>query len=502
MIKKLTEKIVCVLGLLLLSVSCSQNTKSGTVNDTVRINISSDIDSMDPWKSAAADTISIFRNVFEGLLKPAVTSGDMECAIAESYEISDDYLTYTFHLTHGVTFHNGTALTSKDVLYTYEHLAGLHGCEAVSAKYGFIADVAAPDDYTFVVTLKNPDPFQAAQFDAAIVPVGYDKQATDPIGAGPYRFDSYVPGQKIVFSRYDGYYKKDALPKIATVEVYIMTSTASVIAALKSNQLDIAYFINGSDAVALKNSFTILTQPQNMVQLFGLNNKVPALSDKRVRQAITYAINKKDIIDGVWNGYATELYSNFSPVMSDFYNDTLSSLYSVDVAKAKSLLEQAGYANGFSLTITVPSNYEPHVSAAQIIVSQLHAVGIDAKIESVDWATWLDKVYTKADYEATVIAFVGKQDPHEILGRYTTGYKRNFICYSNPEYDACIKAGLLEKSKEKRAFYYKEAQRILAEDAASVYICDPNLINATRKDLHGYQFYPITFIDFSTLYYE
>jgi peptide/nickel transport system substrate-binding protein len=154
------------------------------------------------------------------------------------------------------------------------------------------------------------------------------------------------------------------------------------------------------------------------------------------------------------------------------------------------------------MIITVPSNYEPHVNTAQIIASQLSDIGIRAKLELVEWATWLDQVYSKAQYQATVIAFTGKIDPNDILGRYTTAFPRNFIKYSNPAFDNSIEAAIVETDSGKRAALYRKCQKIMTADAASVFICDPSLIVATKKNLKGYTFYPVTFIDFSTLYYE
>jgi len=474
---------------------------SSKKNAAVRINIASEPDSLDPWQSAAADTSSIFRNVFDGLMLYS-PSGTPVPGLAEKYEVSADSLTYTFHLVKNATFHNGKKFTSADAVYTYNNLAGLNGCKSVNGKFKRVKSVSAPDEYTFVVQLSEPDASFLALAVNPILPEGYSEQAQKPVGAGPFKFVEYVPGQKVVFERYDGYYKKDRMPKISRAEVYIMSNEASVISALQSDQLDAAYFISGTDADALKQSFTVSSSPQNMIQIFGLNNAVKPFNDERVRQAMNYAVNKKNIIDGVWNGYAAELYSNYSPVMKDTYNDSLSGYYTYDTEKAKQLLKEAGYPDGFSMTITVPSNYEPHVNAAQILVSDLAKVGIKATIESVEWATWLDKVYTKADYQSTVIAFGGKVDPSEILGRYVSSYSHDFIRFNDAQFDSLMGAAAVETDTAKRADLYKQCQKIMTEKSASVFLCDPELIVATKKNLKGYTFYPVSYIDFSTLYYE
>lgn len=475
--------------------------KKQAVPSTVKINISSEPDSLDPWQSAAADTQSVFSNVFEGLLKVA-PDGTLIPAIAESYTVSDNKLIYTFKIRKNIIFHNNKTLTSKDVLYSYNAFTGLNGTKAVSNKFKSVKSLSSPDDNTFIVELSSPDASFLALNTNAVLPEGYETQSDKPIGTGPYEFVSYVPGQKIVFKRNAAYYNKEAMPKIENVEVYIMTDSASVISALRSGQLDIAYFIYGDDAEQLESKFTIFSAAQNMVQLFGLNNGYKPLQDIRVRKAINYAVNKKDIIDGVWSGYADELYTNFSPALKTYYNDSLSASYQFNLEKAKQLMSDAGYADGFDLTITVPANYEPHVQAAEILVSQLAKINIRAKLEMVEWATWLDKVYTKAQYESTVIAFVGKIEPNDILAKYDSNNKRNFIQFHNAEYDSLLKSALSETNTEKRIALYKQCQKLLTENAASVFICDPNLIVAAKQNLHGYTFYPITFIDFSKWYFE
>lgn len=279
-----------------------------------------------------------------------------------------------------------------------------------------------------------------------------------------------------------------------------MGDDSAVLTALQSGQLD-AGIVYADSADYLSGDFTINSSPQNMVQLFALNNSVEPFDDVRVRQAFEYAINKDQIIDGVFAGYATELYSNFSPVMSYFYNDELSDVYTYDVEKAKELMAEAGYEDGFDITITVPSNYQKHVDTAQVIAQQLKEINVNATIEPVEWGQWLEQVYTNAEYETTIVGLTGKLDPNDILGRYVSDYGKNFMKYSNPDYDKLIEEAKTA-SDEERVELFKECQKVLTEDAAAVWICDPNAIAVTRSDLKGYTFYPVSFIDLSKLYYE
>lgn len=465
----------------------------------VRGCIGSEPDSLDPWLSAASDTDAVFHNVFEGLVLYDET-GAIIPGLAESWDISDDGLTYTFHLRDDVTFHNGKHMTAEDVVYTYNALSGLGGEKALSSKFQILTSVEAEDDTTVVMQLSEPNAAFLQFTIAAVLPEGYDDQATAPVGTGPFSFVEYVPGQKIVLQKYDEYYDEARMPKIDEAEIYIMTDESAIINALMSGQLDMG-LVYSDTADYISGDFTVLSSPQNMVQLLGLNNAAEPFNDIRVRQAFNYVIDKQQIIDGVFAGYATELYSNFSPVMSLYYNDELTDLYQPDVEKAKELMKEAGYEDGFDLTITVPSNYQKHIDTAEVIIEQLKQINVNATLNLVEWATWLEDVYTNFNYQATIIGLTGKLDPNDILVRYTTGYKRNFIEYSNEEYDKLIEEAQTA-SEDERVELYKECQKLLAEDAASVFISDPNEIVITRSDLKGYTFYPVTFIDLSKLYYE
>jgi peptide/nickel transport system substrate-binding protein len=465
----------------------------------VRINMESEPDNLDPWLSAASDTEAVFHNVFEGLVLFDET-GALIPGLAKSWDISDDGLTYTFHLRDDVTFHNGKAFSAEDVVYTYEALSGLSGEEPLSSKFTNVTAINAIDDYTVELTLGEADAAFLQYTRVAVLPKGYEDQSSAPVGTGPFVFEKYVPGQMVVLEKNENYYDESRMAKIDEAQIYIMGDDSAVLTALQSGQLD-AGIVYADSADYLSGDFTINSSPQNMVQLFALNNSVEPFDDVRVRQAFEYAINKDQIIDGVFAGYATELYSNFSPVMSYFYNDELSDVYTYDVEKAKELMAEAGYEDGFDITITVPSNYQKHVDTAQVIAQQLKEINVNATIEPVEWGQWLEQVYTNAEYETTIVGLTGKLDPNDILGRYVSDYGKNFMKYSNPDYDKLIEEAKTA-SDEERVELFKECQKVLTEDAAAVWICDPNAIAVTRSDLKGYTFYPVSFIDLSKLYYE
>ena len=305
-----------------------------------------------------------------------------------------------------------------------------------------------------------------------------------------------------MLERNDEYWNNARKGKIKTAELYVMTNESATLSALSSNQIDVAQLITPGTAKAMSSNFTLVNTPQNMVQILAMNNLVKPFDDIRVRKAISMAVNKKEIIAGVMDSCATELYSNFSPIMKSYYNDELKNVNPYDPDRAKALLAEAGYPKGFEMTITVPSNYQAHMDTAQVIVNNLAQIGIKAKIEGIEWTTWLSRVYTQKDYETSVIAFGGKLEPSNILRRYYSTYKRNFVNYKNPAFDKAFDEAFSALTQEEQTAKYKECQKYLAEDAPAVFICDPNNAVLTQKNVKGYVCYPVVFYDLSSYYFE
>lgn len=490
-------KTTAALFSLVLFFSCG-NEKSA---DTLKMSITSEPDSFFPWNSAAADTGAILDNIFDGLMKIEET-GRLYPALAESYSVSADNLTYKFRLRSGVQFHNGEPFSSKDCVYTYENLAGLNGNAPRNDAFHIVKSVSAPDDFTFVVELKKASGGFLALTVAPILLKDYDDNEKHPVGTGPYKFKEYKLHEKVLLELNENYYLPEKCGKIKNIELFVMTDQNAALSALQSGQIHIAQMISGSNAKHLSNKFSLISHPQNMVQIFGMNNEYAPLSDINVRRAINCAVDKKEIISAVFDGYATELYSNFSPIFAQYYNDELSGIYPFDLEKAKEYMAASDYKDGFDLTITVPANYQPHVDTAQIIVSHLAKLNIRCKILPVEWTTWLDKVYSKADYQATVIAFEGKIEPSEILRRYYSTYRRNFTHHVSAEYDSFFDKAESEVSQKKRAEYFKKCQEILTLDAPCVFICDPGRNILTAKNVAGYTPYPVSMYDFSKIYFK
>lgn len=510
--RKMLKLITLAVGVLMTInlFGCSTKANTGNVSKPssaagtkkeggiIRTSISAEPDNLDPYLSAASDTEAIMDNVFEGLMG-FDEAGATVPRLAEKCDISGDGLKYNFTLRKGVKFHNDKEFKAEDVKYSYEKLAGLNGSKPLSTKFTGIKSIETPDDNTVIINLKDKDASFLSKCIIDVVPKDYENQSQKPVGTGPFKFAEYVAGQKVILEKNNEYYDSKRKASVDKVEFRIMTDPSAILMALKAGDLDLAG-INAKDIPTVQKDFDVMQSPQNMVQLFALNNSVKPFNDIKVRQAINYAIDKEALINVVGEGCATKLDSNMSPIMKVFYQDGLGK-YEYNVDKAKALLKEAGYENGFSTTVTVPSNYKFHVDTAQMIADQLSKVGIKLEIKQIEWAQWLDQVYTKADYDSTVIAFTGKLDPNDVLVRYESKYSKNFVKFSDAKYDELIKNAMLETDEKKRADMYKECQKILVDQAASVYIMDPNLIMASKKNLKGFKFFPVRFLDMASMYY-
>ncbi|WP_284141188.1 ABC transporter substrate-binding protein [Virgibacillus sp. LDC-1] len=464
--------------------------KSSNEGGVVRIAMSTEIDNLDPYLSAATDTGSMMDNVFDGLLDTD-ENGKLVPAIAEKYAISDDGRTYTFYLKEGVMFHDGSELTADDVVYSYAKLGGLNGGEPLSSRFEIVEKVEAKSPLEVVVTLKEVDSAFLARNIVAIVPKDYEEQSSKPIGAGPFKFEEYKVGQELRLSKNENYYDKENTPKIDEVQFKIMPDPESSILAMQAGEIDILPGISKQGLDQLGDTVHSISGPQNMVQLMAMNNSVKPFDDVRVRQAINLAINKDVIIDTVADGMGTKLGTNMSPAMQFYYEPGLEDRYEQNIEKAKELLDEAGLASGFTMELTVPSDYQFHVDTAQVIADQLSQINIQTEIKQIEFSSWLENVYNNAQYETTIIGFTGKLDPYEVLVRYVSDYGKNFMKFQDERYDELIKEAVRETDETKKAALYKKAQTILTDEAAALFIMDPDRTTAMRNGVNGLKLFPI-----------
>jgi len=472
-----------------------------TYGGTVVVGIQQDIDGLDPHTVTAAGTREILFNIFEGLVKNAA-NGDLICAVAEDYSLSEDGLVYTFNLRQNVKFHNGDLVTAEDVKYSLERVSGLLDGTPLISTMKTITAVDIIDDKTVQVTVDSVNPELIYSFTAAIIPYGSgEAENANPIGTGPFRFVSYTPQEGIVIEKNQDYWQA-GLPYLDEVKFKIITSGETALLELEGGTVQIYPYLADSQASALTGKMQILAAPSSTVQALFLNNAFEPLNDVRVRQAILYALDKDSINLFVAGGDATVISAAMLPSLESYYVD-LNGTYGTgaNIEKAKQLLAEAGYPDGFDLVISTPSNYEVHMQTAEVIVEQLKAAGINASIDAIEWNSWLSDVYTDRNYAATVCALTGDSTPGYLLNRFTTNSSKNFINFASEKYDEVYAKVVAATSMEERGTYYKELQQILVDEAATGFtLCIANKV-AVSNELGGYTFYPVYVQDMATVYY-
>ena len=478
----------------------TQTGSTDAVANEITVGIAQDLDdSLDPHLAVAAGTKEVMFNVFEGLMKPTST-GDLTPAVAESYTVSEDRLTYTFTLREGVKFHNGDEVTAEDVVYSISRCADTTDGTPLVEAFSVIQSVEAVDARTVAITIAEPSNEFISYMTTAILPADYDQQDTAPVGTGPFKFVSRAAQDNIVLEKFDEYWGTPAY--LDKVTFKIMENADSLVMSLQSGAIDLCSHLTSTQVAQLGGDFYVAEGTMNLVQALYLNNAEKPFDDVRVRQALCYAVDKQGIIDLAFDGYGSPIGSSMYPAFGKYFDESLTNYYTKDVEKAKSLLADAGYPNGFEMTITVPSNYQPHIDTAQVLVEQLKEIGVTAKIELVEWGTWVSDVYAGRQFQSTVVGVdASNMTARALLERFTSDYAKNFINYNNADYDALFQQALTTYDDAGQTAIYKAMEKNLTENAANVYIQDLADLVAVRQGLEGVTFYPIYVLDLSTVRY-
>jgi len=473
--------------------------KSSADTSSITIGLPQDLEeSLDPHVAKAAGTKEVLFNMFEGLVKPD-SDGNFIPALASKYEILDEGKVYSFTLRKDVKFHDGSLVTAEDVIYSINRCADATDETTFVPAYSNIEKIEELETGEIQITLKEKDTEFLAYMTTAIIPKSNLNANTNPIGTGPYRFVSRSPQENIVLERFDSYWGEPA--NIKNVTLKILSNADMIVMNLNGGAINMYARLTTTQANEVSDQFKIYESTMNLVQALYLNNKVAPFNDLRVRQALCYAIDVDALQNMLFDGHGQEIGSSMFPSFGKYYKDDLKDYYTVDYKKAKELLNEAGYPDGFSFTITVPSNYQPHIDTAQVLVEQFKNIGVTCTISLVEWNTWLSEVYTNRNYEATVI---GVDAPYltarALLERFASDSSSNFINFQSEEYDKVLKNAIASVDEAKKIELYKTCEEILTKDAASVYIQDMPELVALNKRFAGFVSYPLYVLDIAKLY--
>jgi len=476
----------------------ANTTSSGKETNSITVGLATDLDSsLDPYQITAAGTREVLFNVYEGLVKPD-KEGNFVPALASDYELSDDGLTYTFTIRDDVKFHNGKDMTISDVLYSFKTCAANTVIDSLKAALSDVKVEDAGDNKLTITIPQASGDFISYVSSVYIVPEDYKDQATAPCGTGPFAFESRSVQENLILKKNADYYGTPAFLDQITYRIF--KDTTALMTAMSAGSIDCAGHLTIDQVNTLPDVYQVLEGTSNLVQALYVNNKVKPFDDVRVRQALCYATDVDSVMEFVNEGHGTKTGSAMYPAFGKYFDESLSDTYEYNVEKAKELLKEAGYENGFSFTIKVPSSMTVHVTTAEVLVEQLKEVGINADIDQIEWSSWLSDVYADRNYEATIIGFdAATLTASAMLERYTSAADKNMFNYSSEEYDAVYAQAVAETDDAKAAELYKQCEKILAQDAAADYLMDIPSFVAMFNGLEGYEFYPLYVMDFSTV---
>lgn len=446
---------------------------------TLRIGATAEPPTMDPTvNNAAAIPQVLLYNVYETLVR-IDGEGEMQPLLAESWDVSEDRSTYTFHLVPDATFASGNPVRAEDVVWSLERIRDDAAIgEVLKTQMSVIDTVAATDEHTVEVSLSRPS--NAWLYDmtstAGIVidSEAADDLATVPAGSGPFTMTNWAKGSEISLERNDDYWGEAAGIAGATFRYY--SDANAMNSAMLSGDLDVISNVQAPQALDRfgdTSQFTVLEGTTNGEVVLGMNNRSEGLDDPQVRQAIRHAIDRQALMDSVWNGKGT-LIGTMVPPSDPWYEDR-SGDYPYDPERAKELLAEAGYADGLSLRLRVPTLAYAQ-GAGQFIQSQLGAVGITVQIDEVEFpARWIDVVMQQSDYDLTIVSHV---EPRDIVNYADPEY---YWHYDSEEFRTAI-AEADAGTEEEYVARMQDAAVMLSDDAASDWLfLLPNLIVTTPQ---------------------
>ena len=437
---------------------------------------------LDPTSDAAGaiDQV-VYSNVMEGLTRFG-PDGSINPGLARSWDVSEDGLTYTFHLAQDVTFHDGTGFDAEDVKFTLDRARAEDSTNAQKALFAGISEVTVVDPLTVAVTLSNPDgafPFKMAWGDAVIVaPESIEQIKTHPVGTGAFTFASRIQGDSIELAKNPEYWGEPAM--LDEVTFKFISDPSAAFAAVMAGDVDAFAAFPAPENLPQFDAdprFKVMIGSTEGETILAMNNAREPFSNQTVREAVAHAINRADIINGAMFGYGTPIGTHFAPHNPDYVD--LTGLSDFDPERSKALLEEAGVTLPLKVKMTLPPpSYARR--GGEIVAAQLRAVGIEPQIENVEWAQWLESTFRNAhDFDLTIISHTEPMD----IGIYAD--PEYYFGYDNPEFQDVLAQLDVESDPQKRSELLKTAQTTIAEDYVNGYLFQLPLHTVADTRLEG-----------------
>lgn len=436
---------------------------------------------LDPTSAAAGAIDSVlYSNVFEGLTR-FMGDGSVVPGLAESWEISADGTVYTFNLRSGVTFHDGTTMDATDVVFSLDRARADDSTNAQKALFAGITTVEAMGDHTVKVTLDKPNGsflFNMAWGDAVIVaPESIENIKQMPVGTGAFEFVNWVQGDKIELARNDAYW--GTAPALETATFKFISDPTAAFAAVMAEDVDVFSGFPAPENLPqfeADSRFQVLVGSTEGETILSTNNKMPPFDNPLVRAAVAHAIDRQAIVDGAMFGYGTPIGTHFAPHNPAYVDLKADSAF--DPEKAKALLAEAGFADGFETTLHLPPpSYARR--GGEIIAAQLAEVGIKAVITNVEWAQWLETVFRGKNFGLTIVSHTEPMD----IGIYAN--PDYYFQYDNPAFQDIMTTLNATTDPDARTALLGDAQRMISGDYVNGYLFQLAALSVAKADVQG-----------------
>lgn len=505
------KALALVLSTMLLGsvmVGCGTSTSNAAQGEDAIIKMaqSTDVISFDPHNHNDVSSANVTRHVFSNLVK-LTTDGEFVGDLAESWEFLDD-LNVKFTLKPDVKFHNGDVLTAEDVKFSLER-------QKNSSKVGhlvkMIDSVEVVDDLNVIIHMNEPSSAlisSLAHSGGAILnkKVVEELDATgktmdsNMIGTGPYKFESWNPGDSVSLVRNDEYFGEK--PANGGLQLRVITEESSRTIALETGEIDVVLDVASTDANRIRDNseLDLVEYESTQVEFLVMNTQKAPFDNPLVRKAINHAVDKESIITVAVNGEATPQTSYLGDGAIGYSSDVTA--YDYDLEKAKALLAEAGYANGFECTVYVASDIRSR--AAQVLQASLAQIGVTLRIEQMDSGVFYDKTGT-GEHDMALTGWVANAEPDNTFrplfhsSNIGSGGNRSF--YVNPTVDGLIDEAAITQEMDERLENYAEVLRIVTDDAIFAPFYTKKGLVAKRDNVDGIEVYPINMHRFENIHF-
>jgi peptide/nickel transport system substrate-binding protein len=474
-------------------------TPTVTKKDTIKVAIGVDLDTVDPHAQTTTMVYNVLRHCYETLVW-FDEKGNVIPWLAEKWEVSPDGKVYTFYIRKGVKFHDGSELDAYVVKANFDRWLDPTVRVPQRGQLGPIEKVEVVDKYTVKVYMKTPyavflralGAYLLITSSGVITSFG-NKTITEVVGTGPYKFVAWEKGKRIVIERFDDYWGEK--PVLKRIEWLVIPEASTRLAALLAGDVDFAFNLPPTDLERVKGDarFTVLTPTSNRIMFVAMIPRGP-LADPKVRQALNYAVDVDSIIKNVLYGLGIKTNA---PLPPHFFGYADMPPYTYNPEKAKQLLAEAGYPQGFKVVLMHPTGrYLMDKQVAEAIQAYLSKVGITVELKTMDWPSFVAELLKPLDQKTFDMVLLGwgpaVADAHFTLyGQFhsaqATPKGLAAAHYNNSEVDKLLEAALAELNESKRAEYYKKAIEIIWRDAPWIFLYTQKWFFASSASLEGYK---------------